>query len=238
MRITSHKSLHQLTFVPRAFPLNCYLVERENSVILVDAGMPFCGKGIIRAAQDMDKPISHIVLTHGHQDHMGSVPIIKKQFPDAKICISKRDSALLEGDMSPREGESNNPIKGSIKPGLIIESENLLNDGDEVAGLHIISVPGHTPGSIAVYDEPSKALLCGDIFVSKGRFRLSGDTYPLFPFPDTATWDIKTSVVNAEKLLVLDIEILGTGHGNMVSNPINDMKQAIDRVKESSHAAK
>ncbi|MCY7932234.1 MBL fold metallo-hydrolase, partial [Bacillus inaquosorum] len=37
MRVTQYQTVWQLTFFPVLFPVNCYLVEEENEVTLVDA---------------------------------------------------------------------------------------------------------------------------------------------------------------------------------------------------------
>ena len=55
------------------FPVNCYLVEEENEVTLIDAALPGSYKGIIQAVNQLGKPLQHILLTHAHGDHVGSL---------------------------------------------------------------------------------------------------------------------------------------------------------------------
>ncbi|MES9793628.1 MBL fold metallo-hydrolase, partial [Priestia megaterium] len=38
--------LYQLTFLPRFFPVNCYLVEEKDSLTLIDAALPYSASGI------------------------------------------------------------------------------------------------------------------------------------------------------------------------------------------------
>jgi glyoxylase-like metal-dependent hydrolase (beta-lactamase superfamily II) len=76
MRIRQYGTVYQLTFLPRAFPINCYLVEEDTELTLIDAGMPFSSKGILKAAEKIGKPITRIVLTHGHEDHVGALALL------------------------------------------------------------------------------------------------------------------------------------------------------------------
>ncbi|MDF9759172.1 glyoxylase-like metal-dependent hydrolase (beta-lactamase superfamily II) [Peribacillus simplex] len=58
MKMTKVGTVFQLSFMPRVFPVNCYLVEEENSLTLVDAALPYSGKSIMKAAQIIGKPIT------------------------------------------------------------------------------------------------------------------------------------------------------------------------------------
>lgn len=72
IKITSVQSVFQLAFLPRLFPVNCYLVSEHDGFTLIDAGIPFSFKGIMSAASRLGKPIRRIVLTHAHEDHVGA----------------------------------------------------------------------------------------------------------------------------------------------------------------------
>lgn len=98
MRITKIGTVFQLSFMPRIFPVNCYLVEEENELTLIDAALPFSTKGIIDAAKSIGKPITRIVLTHAHNDHIGALDALKELLPNAQVSISSRDALLLDGN--------------------------------------------------------------------------------------------------------------------------------------------
>jgi hypothetical protein len=53
MRIVQVQHVYQLTFMPRLFPVNCYLVEENDGFSLIDAGLPYSTKGIEQAAVRM-----------------------------------------------------------------------------------------------------------------------------------------------------------------------------------------
>lgn len=105
MRVTREGHLHQLTWLPRIFPVNCYLIEEEQELILIDAGMSYSLQGILNQVAKLGKPLTRIILTHGHMDHVGALDALKKEVPEAKVYISERDAALLAGDRSLRAGE-------------------------------------------------------------------------------------------------------------------------------------
>ncbi|MRS10760.1 MBL fold metallo-hydrolase, partial [Bacillus anthracis] len=49
MRMTHEKTVYQLSFLPRVFPVNCYFVEEEDGLTLIDAALPYSAKGILQA---------------------------------------------------------------------------------------------------------------------------------------------------------------------------------------------
>ena len=43
-----------------------------------------------------------------------------------------------------------------------VEPDILLKEGDMIEGLQVVHVPGHTPGSIALFDAQRKVMFVGD----------------------------------------------------------------------------
>lgn len=48
------------------------------------------------------------------------------------------------------------------------EADYLTEDGDIIGNLTVIATPGHTPGSISLYDANHKILIVGDALQTKG----------------------------------------------------------------------
>ncbi|WNS45098.1 MBL fold metallo-hydrolase [Paenibacillus sp. MMS20-IR301] len=226
MRVTQEGYLHQLTWLPRLFPVNCYLIEEEQELTLIDAGMPFSTQGILRESARLNKPLSRIVLTHAHADHVGALDKLKQLLPEAKVYISERDAALLAGDRSLRDGEPQLPIKGSVPAKVVTRPDILLYDGDTVGSLRAISTPGHTPGSMSFQDQRSGALIAGDAFQTFRGMAVAGKKVASFPFPAMATWSFGQALASAHKLIALAPSVLAAGHGDLVKNPVEIMKQA------------
>lgn len=229
MKMTRHEQVYQLAFMPNIFPVNCYLVEEEKSLTLIDAALPNHAAAILKAAERIGKPITRIVLTHAHGDHIGALDALKKQLPDVTVYISARDSRLLNGDRSLDPHEANTPIRGDVpKPDKIVTRPDvLLQDGDRVGSLLAVSTPGHTPGSMSFLDSRSHALIAGDAFQLRGGIAVSGQIRPLFPFPAMATWNNIEALRSAIKLHKLKPTLLAVGHGNLLVHPEAAMEQAI-----------
>ncbi|UQZ37042.1 hypothetical protein C2I18_28000 [Paenibacillus sp. PK3_47] len=227
MRLIQEGNLLQLTWLPRFFPVNCYFVIEDQGLTLIDAGMSYCLKGIVSTAAKLNKPVTRIILTHAHADHVGALDVVKQHYPEAVVYISSRDAALLAGDQSLWPGEPQTPIKGSVPSKVTTKPDVLLEDGDSVGSLRAVSTPGHTPGSMSFLDSRSNAVIAGDAFQTFGRVAVAGTVVPWFPFPAMATWNKEQAVSSAERLLKLSPSVLAAGHGNLLKAPADQMKQAI-----------
>lgn len=232
MRLTQEGQLLQLTWLPRLFPVNCYLVEEKDGLTLIDAAMSFSVQGILDTAAKLNKPINRIILTHAHGDHVGALDELKQRLPSAQVYISERDAALLRGDRSLREGEPQTPIKGSVPNKITTVPDVLLQEGDAVGSLTAFATPGHTPGSMSFLDERTGALIAGDALQTFRRTAVAGTVVPFFPFPAMATWNKASALESAVKLLKLSPKVLAVGHGNLLHAPIEHMKYAIEQAEQ------
>lgn len=231
MRLLKKGYVYQVTFMTRVFPVNCYLVEEEDGLTLIDAALGFCAKGILQAAEQIGKPITKIVLTHAHGDHVGALDAIKMANPEVPVYISSRDYRLMNNDRSLDPHEDEAPIKGGVPKDLKTRANILLKEGDLVGSLTAIETPGHTPGSMSFLDLRTKALIAGDAFQTRGGIAVAGDIKPWFPFPAFGTWSKKTALASAKKLLSYQPNLLAVGHGEMVENPSAVMEKAMDEFQ-------
>lgn len=229
MRITQQGNLYQLTFFPGVFPVNCYLVEEEDGLTLIDAALPYSARGIIAAAEKLKRPITRIVLTHAHSDHIGALDKLKQVLTDVPVYISHRDARLLAGDRTLDANEPDMPIKGGVpKPNAVLTTPDvLLKDGDKIGSLFAISTPGHTPGSMSFIDTRTQFLIAGDAFQTRGGFAVTGQMRPLFPFPAMATWSKGAAMNSARKIREYQPALLAVGHGNMMKHPMDLINRAI-----------
>ncbi|WP_159884186.1 MBL fold metallo-hydrolase [Paenibacillus puerhi] len=237
MRTIQARNFVQLTVFPTWFPVNVYLVEEDQGLTLIDAGISHMAKGILQAAQALGKPITRIVLTHAHDDHVGALDRLKQELPDAQVYISRRDSKLLAGDKSLEAGEPVTPIRGGVPKNVQTRADVLLSDGDQIGSLIAVSAPGHTPGSMAFFDQRHHYLIAGDALQTRGGIAVSGQWVPWFPFPAMATWDKRSALKSARKLRALNPSLLAVGHGNLIEQPGPAMDRAI-RQAELSRSGK
>lgn len=231
MKVTKVGTIHQLTFLPGFFPVNCYLVEEQSELTLIDTGIPNSYKGILNVITKLNKPLTNILLTHAHGDHVGSLDELKRRLPNVPVAISTRDSRLLKGDTTLDSNEPQIPIKGGIPKNLKTNPDRLLEEGDRIGSLQVIATPGHTPGSLSFLDIRNQSMIVGDAMQTRGGIAVSGQIRPLFPFPAFATWNKEMAVESVKKIEKVKPSLVAVGHGEMLIEPNLPIRNAIEQAE-------
>lgn len=192
------------------FDANMFIIDGDRP-LLVDAGTGFKIDSTIASVEKILKgrKLEGIILTHRHFDHVGGAMAVSEA-TGAKLYAGVGDAAPLRaGDSESTMGVE---FGGRIDPMPIID----LHDGDVVETgtytLKVISTPGHTIGSICLYDDISKSLISGDtLFVSGiGRYDL----------PTASRTDLVESL---RKLYRLQAQALYPGHGPDFKGNVSDL---------------
>ncbi|HWQ58151.1 MAG TPA: MBL fold metallo-hydrolase [Clostridia bacterium] len=115
---------------------------------------------------------THILLTHGHFDHILSVADLQKTY-GAKVCIHEADSAALTGGRMSLSAMMGMGVKRCAPDILLKGGETLSCAGFSVKVLH---TPGHSKGSVCYAIEEEKLVFSGDTLfrLSVGRTDLPG----------------------------------------------------------------
>jgi hydroxyacylglutathione hydrolase len=152
-------------FTKGVFQVNSYLVLNKKEAIIID---PFHSKEFLKEIKDYK--VTHIILTHGHIDHILAVNELKEK-TKAKIAIHKDDLELLNNENENLSKEFDFKLK-NIKPDIILEDNQLLSFEDR--DIKIIHTPGHTQGSICLLIK--NILFSGDTLFKEsiGRTDLPG----------------------------------------------------------------
>jgi glyoxylase-like metal-dependent hydrolase (beta-lactamase superfamily II) len=206
--------------------VNCYLVDEEEGLTLIDALIPGAAGKILAGAESRGKPIVRILLTHAHADHIGSLDKLDAALPDAEVIISARDARLLAKDKTLDPGEPEDKLRGSY-PGAKTTPDRMIGPGDKVGSLEAIAAPGHTPGQLAFLDPRDGTLYCADAYSTLGGVATSAKPNPRFPLPAMATWHRPTALETARALRALNPKRLAPGHGTVVEDPGEAMDRAI-----------
>jgi glyoxylase-like metal-dependent hydrolase (beta-lactamase superfamily II) len=216
---------HQLT---QWGMINAFLVEEDDGFTLIDTCMGQA-EAIVEAAADLRHPIVRIVLTHAHQDHVGSLDALVKMLPAALVMVGHRELRLLRGDLTLEAIEARFPLRGSYVESHAKVSRE-LDEGDKVGSLRVIASSGHTPGHIALLDEREGTLFAGDAWSTLGGVIPGGAMNWKFPLPAMATWNRKVALETSRKLCGLEPERLAVGHGRTVEVATAAMKKALAQV--------
>ncbi|WP_051904357.1 MBL fold metallo-hydrolase [Hippea jasoniae] len=189
-----------LTVVVGELEENCYIFvcDATKKAAIIDPGDE-AEKIDDVITKNSIKPVV-IVNTHGHFDHVGANAYFKEKY-DIPLAIGKNDKELLlksHVDAMVLFGKNQPP---SPAPDTLLKDGDIIEIGNEI--LEVIETPGHSPGSICLYN-------------SKHNLLFSGDT--LF-YESVGRWDLPHSDRDAlfeslQKLLKLpDNTVVYPGHG-------------------------
>ncbi len=151
---------------------NCYLLwdVATSQAVLIDPG----GEGdfLCEKLLSLKLNLKYIVLTHGHFDHILGVLPLKLSF-NPRVCIHGDDLFLYQNAAKSALhwiGERGDPLP---YPDLFLKNNDTLKVGNTI--LRIIKTPGHTPGSISLYNKRDGTIFTGDTLFSGavGRTDLS-----------------------------------------------------------------
>ncbi len=193
------------TFTFNPIMENTYLlIDEESKVcIIIDAGNVYGREDLLLTnyIEDSGLTLRRVLNTHLHLDHCFGNGYLAKHFgvkPEASqkdeflLATMKRHIAMfgIDADVEPQ------PLGGYLLDGDVIREGSLE--------LHVLEIPGHSPGGLAFYCPNEGVLFSGDsLFQSSiGRTDLDGGSYA----------DLVTSI--GKKLMVLPSETLVyPGHG-------------------------
>lgn len=129
--------------------VGCYLIDEPAQVVLIE--VPAFNEGNVRFVQGFKKPIV-CIATHG--------PTI--------IADAARWQKELSVKILLHKLDINDPWLAGT-PDQLLET-----DETQIGRLRVIHTPGHTPGSVCIFDEHRKVLFTGDSVAGTER----GDVRP------------------------------------------------------------
>jgi glyoxylase-like metal-dependent hydrolase (beta-lactamase superfamily II) len=190
-----------------------YAWRDGDSVTLIDTGSPESGTEILSALPNIER----IVVTHGHVDHCGSAAELH-DVTGAPVLAGAGDAAVIRGEapMPPPVFENwEVPIYERVSVGLPdvappVPVVHELHDGEVLdfgGGAEILSIPGHTEGSIAIHLPRHGVLFTGDTIANVGAVMLG-----------TFNQDRARTVASFQRLAALDVKTACFGHGEPIAS--------------------
>lgn len=200
----------------RAQGSNVYIIT-EPQLALVDAGFPIDTPFIRGALKELGAGLEDlrlVVVTHYHGDHIGTISRLKRK-GEVRAAIHAEDAPYTTGEIPFDKFKfrlSRLIFYYSLYPLFhyrYFTPDQHLKEGDVIpllGGLEVLHTPGHSRGSICLYDRARGLLFSGDL-VRREKGILEGPPPQFTPDPDAAA-------LSLGRLAELDFDMLLPGHGD------------------------
>lgn len=221
--------------------LNVYIIRGDKKSLIIDTGFnrKACIDALFNGLKELDVDIKNaeLFITHLHSDHSGMANLFEEA--GVKIYSGEIDGKIIN-DMTQ---ESYWQHFDGFKALFDLERDNTsykdhpgykyalnspveftyVKEGDEIKiddyVLEVVSIPGHTPGQMGLYEKEHKLFFGGDHILDSitpniGFWSLEEDT-------------LGTYLNSLDKVYPFDINYLFTSHRNI----IEDHKTRIDELR-------
>jgi glyoxylase-like metal-dependent hydrolase (beta-lactamase superfamily II) len=139
----------------------------EKGVVVVDAPPPYAHHITKALAEVTDKPITHVIYSHAHIDHIGGTKSLGLNKNVIIIAHDETKRLLL------RANDPNRPV-----PTMTFQDKYVLKAGSKVLELSYHGL-AHEPGNIFIYAPEQKTLMVVDVvfpgWMPWRRFALAKD---------------------------------------------------------------
>jgi len=154
------------------------MIIGKDGIIIVDTGMDTVSAENVLAEfrRITDKPIKAIILTHGHGDHTGGVPVFSR---DGKPQIWARANFGQESDTLNSVGLTINNVRGARQGGFKLPPEKRINNGIARAyypkrGGQVFQTAGGVKPTHLLFEKRREIQIAG---VSLHLVAVTGETY-------------------------------------------------------------
>lgn len=148
---------------------NCYVIKDKQTTKVCVIDPAFNERQIEQTIKEINGTLDIVIATHSHADHIAALAKLVEN-TDVKAYIHEQD---YEG-LYNRELNAEEIVGTKILP---VQKEKVVkcNEQDKITfgntTLVVIHTPGHTKGSITLYDEKNNILYSGDTIFSNSYGR-------------------------------------------------------------------
>jgi glyoxylase-like metal-dependent hydrolase (beta-lactamase superfamily II) len=197
-----------------------YVIRGDYKNVLIDSGLDRNFSKLQESLLTLGikvRDIDIVMNTHEHFDHIGAnryfqdyALIAAHRFAATKIAVKDRYVTMYES------GDLNEP---PMKVHLWLEDKFCLDLGNYV--LEVVHTPGHTSGSICIYEINLKLLFTGDTVFDEGTLSYISESGSVGDY-----------INSIGRLGTLKVHEIYPGHGKFSKNPEDNMEKAIQNAKE------
>jgi glyoxylase-like metal-dependent hydrolase (beta-lactamase superfamily II) len=133
---------------------NTTVFVRDDGVVLIDTKLPNMGEGILAEVRKItDKPVTMVINTHSHPDHLGSNPFFRQANATIDIVMhANAAESASSGPFANPQGAAN----------VTFTDRKTLGSGRNQLDLYYFG-PAHTNGDAFIVIPSEKALMMGDV---------------------------------------------------------------------------
>jgi glyoxylase-like metal-dependent hydrolase (beta-lactamase superfamily II) len=133
---------------------NTLVFVQKDGVVLVDTKLPGNGQAILDQVRTItDKPITTIINTHNHPDHIGSTDFFRERFPDVRVIAQENTKKWVETSQAAQP---------AVVPNVTYRDRLTIGKGKDRVELYYFGV-AHTDGDTFVVIPAARAMFLGDI---------------------------------------------------------------------------